>query len=86
MVNRPYFLNNLIPKREKKEDAPDAKPLYVVLGEISALQYLQFFSGWLCWTCDAIDFFCVSLSITNLVAQFPGKEPSDIVRLSSPVT
>jgi SHS family lactate transporter-like MFS transporter len=25
---------------------------------------------WLAWTCDAIDFFSVSLSVTNLQAQF----------------
>jgi len=80
MVARPYFLNNLIPRRETKEAAPDAKPLRQALAEIHWIQYLQFFSGWLCWTCDALDFFCVSLSITNLVAQFPGKDANDIVR------
>jgi hypothetical protein len=32
---------------------------------------------WLAWTCDAIDFFSVSLSVTNLQAQF-SKTANDI--------
>jgi SHS family lactate transporter-like MFS transporter len=36
---------------------------------------------WLAWTCDAIDFFSVSLSVERLVEQFPGKNVHDIVRL-----
>jgi hypothetical protein len=35
--------------------------------------------SWLAWTCDAIDFFSVSLSVTNLSKEF-GKNASDIVR------
>jgi SHS family lactate transporter-like MFS transporter len=34
------------------------------------LQYAMFFSGWLAWTCDAMDFFSVSLSVTALKTQF----------------
>jgi SHS family lactate transporter-like MFS transporter len=37
------------------------------------LQWLQFFSGWLAWTVDAIDFFSVSLSVTALAGQFHRK-------------
>jgi hypothetical protein len=32
---------------------------------------------WFAWICDAIDFFTVSLSVTNLQAQF-GKSAHDI--------
>lgn len=40
---------------------------------------------WLAWTCDAIDFFSVTLSVERLVEQFPGKTVHDIVRLLSPI-
>jgi SHS family lactate transporter-like MFS transporter len=38
--------------------------------EITLVQWALFFSGWLAWTCDAIDFFSVSLSVTNLETTF----------------
>ncbi|EDR01408.1 uncharacterized protein LACBIDRAFT_333263 [Laccaria bicolor S238N-H82] len=41
------------------------------------LQWAQFFCGWLAWTCDAIDFFSVSLSVTHLQNQF-NKSTHDI--------
>ncbi|KIM49920.1 hypothetical protein M413DRAFT_408326 [Hebeloma cylindrosporum] len=63
----PYFLRNLLPKREKNDHA---RPLLTVLGELTFVQWALFFSGWLAWTCDAIDFFSVSLSVTHLQAQF----------------
>ena len=34
---------------------------------------------WLAWTCDAIDFFNVALSVTNLQKQFHQAEASAIV-------
>jgi len=34
---------------------------------------------WLAWTCDAIDFFNVALSVTNLQKQFHQTEASSIV-------
>ncbi|KAF5348521.1 hypothetical protein D9756_009685 [Leucocoprinus leucothites] len=71
----PYFLRNLIPKREKRQEA---RPLLTVLAGLSWIQWAQFFSGWLAWTCDAIDFFSVSLSVSRLVEQFPGKTVHDI--------
>ena len=36
---------------------------------------------WLAWTCDAIDFFNVALSVTRLQQQFHKAEPASIVRL-----
>lgn len=63
----PYFLRNLIPRKEKKEDA---RPLLTVLATITWVQWAQFITGWLAWTCDAIDFFSVSLSVVRLQEQF----------------
>ncbi|EDR02608.1 uncharacterized protein LACBIDRAFT_143239, partial [Laccaria bicolor S238N-H82] len=41
-----------------------------VLRGLTWIQWAQFFVGWLAWTCDAIDFFSVSLSIDRLERQF----------------
>ncbi|KAK0202271.1 major facilitator superfamily domain-containing protein [Desarmillaria ectypa] len=71
----PYFLLNLIPQRQKTDE--EARPLLTVLAGLSWIQWAHFFSGWLAWTCDAIDFFSVSLTVPRLAAQF-GKQTSDI--------
>ncbi|KAI0027907.1 hypothetical protein K488DRAFT_90335, partial [Vararia minispora EC-137] len=71
----PYFLRSLVPRREQRVEG---RPLLVALRAVTWLQWAMFFSGWLAWTCDAIDFFSVSLSVTNLTKQFPGKQNSDI--------
>lgn len=63
----PYFLRNLIPHREKTESA---RPLLQVLASLTWLQWAQFWVGWLAWSCDAIDFFSVSLSVTSLGKTF----------------
>jgi SHS family lactate transporter-like MFS transporter len=63
----PYFLRNLVPKREIRENS---RPLLTVLGELTFTQWALYFSGWLAWTCDAIDFFSVSLSVIHLQTQF----------------
>ncbi|KAF9497945.1 MFS general substrate transporter [Pleurotus eryngii] len=70
----PYFLRNLIPQREQRESA---RPLLTVLAGLTWIQWAHFFSGWLAWTCDAIDFFSVSLSISHLEDEF-NKEASEI--------
>ncbi|KAF9014018.1 carboxylic acid transporter protein [Cyathus striatus] len=70
----PYFLRNLVPHRETRAQA---RPLLTVLRELTWIQWAHFFSGWLAWTCDAIDFFSVSLSVTHLQTQF-NKPTSDI--------
>jgi len=41
------------------------------------VQWAHFWSGWLAWTCDAVDFFSVSLSVNSLSAVF-GKSTHDI--------
>ncbi|KAL0961273.1 hypothetical protein HGRIS_006235 [Hohenbuehelia grisea] len=63
----PYFLRNLIPKREERQSA---RPLLTVLAGLTWIQWAHFFSGWLSWTCDAIDFFTVSLSVSSLQKEF----------------
>ncbi|KAH8822624.1 major facilitator superfamily domain-containing protein [Flagelloscypha sp. PMI_526] len=64
----PRFIRNLVPKRDAKAD--DRRPFLVALKSVTLVQWGMFFSGWLAWTCDAIDFFSVSLSIEGLEAQF----------------
>ncbi|TFK71111.1 carboxylic acid transporter [Pluteus cervinus] len=71
----PYFLRNLVPRREKKRTS--TKSLLTALSELTWVQWAMFWSGWLAWTCDAIDFFSVSLSVTNLQTQF-NRSTSDI--------
>ncbi|KAF9525588.1 carboxylic acid transporter [Crepidotus variabilis] len=63
----PYFIRNLIPRREKRVGTT---PLVKVLRSLTWIQWAQYFSGWFAWTCDAIDFFAVSLSVSNLQTQF----------------
>ncbi|KAH8114392.1 MFS general substrate transporter [Phellopilus nigrolimitatus] len=70
----PYFLRNIIPRREK---SVESRTLLQGLASLTFTQYLQVFCGWLAWTCDSIDFFSVSLSVTALQDVFH-KETSDI--------
>ncbi|KAF8632039.1 hypothetical protein AX15_002083 [Amanita polypyramis BW_CC] len=63
----PYFLRNLIPRRERTERS---RPLFEVLKSLTWLQWAHFFCGWLAWTCDSLDFFSVSLSVDALQAEF----------------
>ncbi|KAF8876383.1 major facilitator superfamily domain-containing protein [Infundibulicybe gibba] len=70
----PYFLRNLVPHREQRAAA---RPLLTVIATLTWIQWAHFFSGWLAWSCDAIDFFSVSLSVTQLQAQF-GRSAHDI--------
>lgn len=72
----PYFMRNLIPKREKDENR---RPFFQVLLTVTPLQWAQLMAGWLAWTCDAIDFFSVSLSVDALSDQF-SRSTHDIVR------
>jgi SHS family lactate transporter-like MFS transporter len=62
----PYFLRSLVPRREMRQ----GRPLWLCIREVTWIQWLQFISGWMAWTCDANDFFSVSLSVTNLEKTF----------------
>ncbi|KAJ8696115.1 hypothetical protein PTI98_006008 [Pleurotus ostreatus] len=44
-------------------------PLYAIL-QLTRTQQALFWSGWLAWITDSYDFFCVSLTILQLQAQF----------------
>jgi MFS transporter, SHS family, lactate transporter len=72
----PYFVKNLIPRREARQSA---RPLITVLRSLTWLQWAHYFSGWLAWTCDATDFFSVSLSVNALSEQF-GKNTAAITQ------
>ncbi|KAL5482505.1 hypothetical protein ACEPAI_9099 [Sanghuangporus weigelae] len=65
----PYFIRNLIPRKEKNEDEHELT-LLQALATLTPVQILQVFCGWFAWTCDAIDFFSVSLSVTDLEELF----------------
>ncbi|KAG2125617.1 major facilitator superfamily domain-containing protein [Suillus cothurnatus] len=62
----PRFMRELIPRREKR--APGT--VVVASKNLTWVQWAQFWSGWIAWTCDAIDFFAVSLTVTPLATQF----------------
>ncbi|KAJ3756611.1 MFS general substrate transporter [Lentinula raphanica] len=67
---------NLVPRRD---DTRKQNPLLKVLLAMNAKQWAEFWTGWLAWTCDSIDFYSVSLSVTNLSAQFQ-RDTTDITR------
>ncbi|THU93993.1 MFS general substrate transporter [Dendrothele bispora CBS 962.96] len=52
-------------------------PLLPVLFSLTWLQWAHFTSGLLAWTCDAMDFYSVSLSLTSLSNKFQ-KDTHDI--------
>ncbi|KAJ4000159.1 carboxylic acid transporter [Lentinula boryana] len=68
--------HNLVPRREK---TVTEKSLLTALLELNARQWAEFWTGWLAWSCDAIDFFSVSLSVTALSKQF-NRDTTDITR------
>ncbi|KAF9236965.1 carboxylic acid transporter protein [Melanogaster broomeanus] len=70
----PQFLLNFIPKRDKATSASSVIP---ALRALTFIQWAQFWSGWLAWTCDALDFFSVSLTVSQLALQF-GKKTATI--------
>ncbi|KAJ7303500.1 MFS general substrate transporter [Mycena albidolilacea] len=55
----------LAPPPEKRR-----QPLLKMLWELTWLQWALFGVGWLAWTCDALDFFSVSVSVPALSKQF----------------
>ncbi|KAG9308909.1 carboxylic acid transporter protein [Chiua virens] len=60
------FLRNLIPKREANTSAG----LLPAIRSLKLIQITHFWVGWLAWTCDALDFFTVSLTLSTLAKQF----------------
>ncbi|KAJ7148216.1 carboxylic acid transporter [Mycena filopes] len=58
------------PLRLPPPPAERPAPLLTQLLSLTPLQWAFFWVGWLAWTCDAIDFFSVSLSVPALSDQF----------------
>lgn len=55
---------------------------YVILRELTTHQWLMFAAGFLGWTWDAFDFFTVSMTITEISADF-GVSYSDVSWVST---
>ncbi|KAF8836171.1 MFS general substrate transporter [Paxillus ammoniavirescens] len=62
----PQFLLNFIPKKDNSQSSG----IIPALRGLTFIQWAQFWSGWLAWTCDAFDFFSVSLTVSLLSKQF----------------
>ncbi|OCH85196.1 MFS general substrate transporter [Obba rivulosa] len=71
----PFFLRSLVPQRQQR--SADSKSLLGAIAGLSWVQWGHFWTGWLAWSCDAIDFFSVSLVVNDLGTQF-GKNTGDI--------
>jgi len=63
----PRFLVNLIPRKERDVSGTGALAALLTL---KPTQWAHFWVGWLAWTCDALDFFTVSLTLSLLGTQF----------------
>ncbi|GAA6001340.1 hypothetical protein JCM10207_006615 [Rhodosporidiobolus poonsookiae] len=50
-----------LPRPPKKSERESVNPI-TLFRSLTWMQYALFFSGWLAWLCDAIDFFSVSLA------------------------
>nr|GAT50182.1 MFS general substrate transporter [Mycena chlorophos] len=53
--------------------------LWKLVLEVTPIQWGFYLVGWLAWTCDAMDFFSVSLSVTPLSEQF-GRDTTEITQ------
>ncbi|KAF8516332.1 MFS general substrate transporter [Hysterangium stoloniferum] len=65
----PRFLLNLIPKKEAKEGQV---PVLTALKGLTWIQWAMVFSGWLSWTCDAMDFFNTNAVTLTLLFRSTG--------------
>ncbi|KAK8847478.1 hypothetical protein IAR55_005336 [Kwoniella newhampshirensis] len=69
------FLRAMIPsaRQPMAGEIPETKNPLKLIRMVSGFGWLMFFSGWLAWTVDGYDFFCVSLTIDGLAEQFEVK-------------
>ncbi|KAF5389559.1 hypothetical protein D9757_004146 [Collybiopsis confluens] len=67
---------NLVPRKEQNSHQ---RTLWAALKSLTLRQHAEFWTGWLAWSCDAIDFFSVSLSVNALSKQF-NRNTTDITR------
>ena len=91
----PYFLKNLVPRRETRAHARPLLTAVATITWVQWAMFFSGYVilfPWkthdllltgdfrlLAWTCDALDFFSVSLSVTSLGTEF-GKTSSQIVK------
>jgi MFS transporter, SHS family, lactate transporter len=91
----PYFIRNLLPRRQARDaNRKPLLQVLRSLSWLQWLQFftgcdpvLSCMSlaetnddrRWVAWSCDAIDFFNVALSVTRLQEQFKKPNPSSIV-------
>ncbi|WWC86814.1 uncharacterized protein L201_001693 [Kwoniella dendrophila CBS 6074] len=61
------------PKGTTPGITPTTKNPFKLMAMVSPFAWLMFFSGWLAWTIDGYDFFCVSLTLDSLAEQFEVK-------------
>ncbi|WVQ75950.1 hypothetical protein IAR50_005585 [Cryptococcus sp. DSM 104548] len=66
------FLRSIIPsiRQPVGGEEPETKNPFKQLAAVPPYAWLLFFSGWLAWTVDGYDFFCVSLTLDQLAEQF----------------
>lgn len=66
------FLRCMIPslRQPVAGEEPETKNPFKIIRAVSPFGWLMFFSGWLAWTIDGYDFFCVSLTLDSLAEQF----------------
>ncbi|OXC70502.1 hypothetical protein AYX13_00977 [Cryptococcus neoformans] len=73
------FLRCMIPslRQPVAGEEPETKNPFKIIRTVPLFGWLMFFSGWLAWTVDGYDFFCVSLTLDSLAEQFD-VDPSSI--------
>ncbi|WVQ83141.1 hypothetical protein IAT38_005279 [Cryptococcus sp. DSM 104549] len=66
------FLYSMVPRLRQPLDGEvaETKNPIKIFRSVSGFGWLMFFSGWLAWTVDGYDFFCVSLTLDSLAEQF----------------
>lgn len=97
-IMAPKFLRELIPRREKRAASGSVVVAFKTLSWVQWVQFWSgsvpslvschhhlnaCFTSWLAWTCDAIDFFAVSLTVNLLAKQF-NQSTTSIVRFFGP--
>lgn len=66
----PYFLRNLVRKKEQRQQTVS---LFRALRSLTGIQWAQVFVGWLAWTCESIDLYSLSFVAGNQ-GQYIAKE------------
>lgn len=74
-------------KSERQADAPPTNNPFKLVASLTLMQHLHFWCGWLAWTSDAYDFFCVSLAVNRLSETFfGGVSPDNTHKITQSIT